>query len=57
VVRLTNGLTSPARPVAASSRSTARLASELARDGIRVVSLLTGGVIDSIPDDFEGRNA
>jgi len=57
VVRLTNGLTSPARPVAASSRSTARLASELARDGIRVVSLLTGGVIDSIPDDFEGPNA
>jgi NAD(P)-dependent dehydrogenase (short-subunit alcohol dehydrogenase family) len=34
-----------------------QLASELGRHGIRVVSLLTGGVIDSIPPDFEGRDA
>jgi 3-oxoacyl-[acyl-carrier protein] reductase len=34
-----------------------QLASELGRHGIRVVSLLTGGVIDSIPGDFEGRDA
>jgi 3-oxoacyl-[acyl-carrier protein] reductase len=34
-----------------------QLASELGRYGIRVVSLLTGGVIDSIPADFEGRDA
>jgi enoyl-[acyl-carrier-protein] reductase (NADH) len=34
-----------------------QLASELGRHGIRVVSLLTGGVIDSIPDDFEGRDS
>ena len=34
-----------------------QLASELGRDGIRVVSLLTGGVIDTIPADFEGRDA
>jgi 3-oxoacyl-[acyl-carrier protein] reductase len=34
-----------------------QLASELGRHGIRVVSLLTGGVIDSIPADFEGRDA
>jgi 3-oxoacyl-[acyl-carrier protein] reductase len=33
-----------------------QLASELGRHGIRVVSLLTGGVIDSIPADFEGRD-
>lgn len=33
-----------------------QLASELGRHGIRVVSLLTGGVIDAIPDDFEGRD-
>lgn len=32
-----------------------QLASELGRHGIRVVSLLTGGVIDAIPDDFQGR--
>ncbi|HEX6310760.1 MAG TPA: SDR family oxidoreductase [Acidimicrobiia bacterium] len=34
-----------------------QLASELGRHGIRVVSLLTGGVIDSIPAAFEGRDA
>jgi 3-oxoacyl-[acyl-carrier protein] reductase len=34
-----------------------QLASELGRHGIRVVSLLTGGVIDSIPADFKGRDA
>ena len=34
-----------------------QLASELGRHGIRVVSLLTGGVIDSISADFEGRDA
>jgi 3-oxoacyl-[acyl-carrier protein] reductase len=34
-----------------------QLASELGRHGIRVVSLLTGGVIDSIPADFEGRDS
>jgi 3-oxoacyl-[acyl-carrier protein] reductase len=33
-----------------------QLASELGRQGIRVVSLLTGGVIDAIPDEFEGRD-
>jgi NAD(P)-dependent dehydrogenase (short-subunit alcohol dehydrogenase family) len=33
-----------------------QLASELGRHGIRVVSLLTGGVIDSIPADFDGRD-
>jgi enoyl-[acyl-carrier-protein] reductase (NADH) len=34
-----------------------QLASELGRHGIRVVSLLTGGVIDAIDADFEGRDA
>jgi 3-oxoacyl-[acyl-carrier protein] reductase len=34
-----------------------QLSSELGRHGIRVVSLLTGGIIDSIPDEFEGRDA
>jgi NAD(P)-dependent dehydrogenase (short-subunit alcohol dehydrogenase family) len=34
-----------------------QLASELGRHGIRVVSLLTGGVIDSIPAGFDGRDA
>jgi 3-oxoacyl-[acyl-carrier protein] reductase len=34
-----------------------QLASELGRHGVRVVSLLTGGVIDTIPDGFEGRDA
>lgn len=34
-----------------------QLASELGRHGIRVVSLLTGGIIDSIPDDFAGRDS
>jgi 3-oxoacyl-[acyl-carrier protein] reductase len=34
-----------------------QLASELGPHGIRVVSLLTGGVIDAIPADFEGRDA
>ena len=34
-----------------------QLASELGRHGVRVVSLLTGGVIDSIPADFDGRDA
>jgi NAD(P)-dependent dehydrogenase (short-subunit alcohol dehydrogenase family) len=34
-----------------------QLASELGRHGIRVVSLLTGGVIDAIPDDLPGRDA
>jgi 3-oxoacyl-[acyl-carrier protein] reductase len=34
-----------------------QLASELGRHGIRVVSLLTGGVIDAIPADFEGRDS
>lgn len=32
-----------------------QLASELGRHGIRVVSLLTGGIIDAISDDFQGR--
>lgn len=34
-----------------------QLASELGRYGIRAVSLITGGIIDTIPDDFEGRDA
>jgi enoyl-[acyl-carrier-protein] reductase (NADH) len=34
-----------------------QLASELGRHGIRVVSLLTGGIVDTIPADFEGREA
>ncbi len=34
-----------------------QLASELGRHGIRAVSLLTGGVIDAIPAEFEGRDA
>jgi NAD(P)-dependent dehydrogenase (short-subunit alcohol dehydrogenase family) len=33
-----------------------QLASELGRHGIRVVSLLTGGVIDATPAEFEGRD-
>ena len=33
-----------------------QLASELGRHGIRVVSLLTGGVIDAIPAEFDGRD-
>jgi len=31
-----------------------QLAGELGRHGIRVVSLLTGGIIDAIRDDFAG---
>ena len=34
-----------------------QLASELGRHGVRVVSLLTGGVIDAIPADMEGGDA
>jgi 3-oxoacyl-[acyl-carrier protein] reductase len=34
-----------------------QLAAELGRYGIRVVTLLTGGVPDSIPEGFEGRDA
>jgi NAD(P)-dependent dehydrogenase (short-subunit alcohol dehydrogenase family) len=34
-----------------------QLASELGGHGIRVVSLLTGGVIETIPEDFDGREA
>ncbi|GAA3608183.1 SDR family NAD(P)-dependent oxidoreductase [Microlunatus ginsengisoli] len=34
-----------------------QLASELGRDGIRVVSLRTGGIPESLPADFEGREA
>jgi 3-oxoacyl-[acyl-carrier protein] reductase len=34
-----------------------QLASELGRHGIRAVSLLTGGIIDAIPAEFEGRDA
>jgi len=33
-----------------------QLAGELGRHGIRVVSLLTGGIIDAIRDDFAGRD-
>jgi NAD(P)-dependent dehydrogenase (short-subunit alcohol dehydrogenase family) len=34
-----------------------QLARELGGHGIRVVSLLTGGVIETIPEDFDGREA
>jgi NAD(P)-dependent dehydrogenase (short-subunit alcohol dehydrogenase family) len=34
-----------------------QLAAELGRHGIRVVSLLTGGVIDAVPADLEGGDA
>jgi 3-oxoacyl-[acyl-carrier protein] reductase len=34
-----------------------QLASELGRHGIRVVTLLTGGVPETVPEDFEGRQA
>jgi enoyl-[acyl-carrier-protein] reductase (NADH) len=34
-----------------------QLASELGRHGIRAVSLLTGGIVDAIPGEFEGRDA
>jgi NAD(P)-dependent dehydrogenase (short-subunit alcohol dehydrogenase family) len=34
-----------------------QLAAELGPHGIRVVTLLTGGIVDTIPDDFEGRDA
>jgi NAD(P)-dependent dehydrogenase (short-subunit alcohol dehydrogenase family) len=34
-----------------------QLASELGRHGIRVVSLLTGGIIDAFPADMEGGDA
>jgi 3-oxoacyl-[acyl-carrier protein] reductase len=33
-----------------------QLASELGRHGVRVVTLRTGGVIDSIPEGYEGRD-
>ena len=33
-----------------------QLAAELGSHGIRVVTLLTGGIVDTIPDDFEGRD-
>jgi NAD(P)-dependent dehydrogenase (short-subunit alcohol dehydrogenase family) len=33
-----------------------QLASELGRHGIRAVSLLTGGVVDAIPGEFEARD-
>ena len=31
-------------------------ASELGRHGIRVVSLVTGGIFETVPEDFEGRD-
>jgi len=34
-----------------------QLASELGKHGVRVVSLQTGGIAESIPADFEGRDA
>jgi 3-oxoacyl-[acyl-carrier protein] reductase len=34
-----------------------QLAAELGSHGIRVVTLLTGGIADSLPPDFEGRDA
>jgi 3-oxoacyl-[acyl-carrier protein] reductase len=34
-----------------------QLATELGRHGIRVISLLTGGIIDTIPADMEGDEA
>jgi 3-oxoacyl-[acyl-carrier protein] reductase len=34
-----------------------QLASELGRHGVRVVTIRTSGVIDSIPDGYEGRDA
>lgn len=34
-----------------------QLASELGSHGIRAVSLRTGGIIDTIPEDFEGGEA
>jgi 3-oxoacyl-[acyl-carrier protein] reductase len=34
-----------------------QLGSELGKHGIRTVSIRTGGVIDTIPQDFEGREA
>lgn len=34
-----------------------QLASELGPHGVRVVTLQTAGVLDSIPDDFDGREA
>ncbi len=34
-----------------------QLASELGKQGIRTVSIRTGGIIDSIPADFEGAEA
>ena len=34
-----------------------QLASELGRHGIRVVSLLTGGIVDAIPAEFDDRDA
>jgi enoyl-[acyl-carrier-protein] reductase (NADH) len=34
-----------------------QLGSELGRYGVRTVTLRTGGVIDSIPETFEGREA
>ena len=34
-----------------------QLASELGKHGIRTVSIRTGGIIDSIPADFEGGEA
>ena len=33
-----------------------QLASELGKHGIRTVTIRTGGIIDSIPEDFEGRD-
>jgi NAD(P)-dependent dehydrogenase (short-subunit alcohol dehydrogenase family) len=33
------------------------LAAELGPQGIRVLTLQTGGIVDSIPEDFEGREA
>ncbi len=33
------------------------LACELGPHGIRVVTLQTGGIVDSLPEDFEGRDA
>ena len=34
-----------------------QLAAELGRHGIRVLTILTGGVPETIPEDFEGRDA
>ena len=34
-----------------------QLSSEFGADGVRVVTIKTGGIVESIPDDFPGRDA